>query len=179
MSDYLHYKPIPNSKTLDIWLTSSHSLTNKVLTGMAPGSESIAMQDIVNPPHWEFGHITWFHEFWVHRHGEATLPSLLNNSDYLFNSSDIAHENRWSVEIPSLDLLMQYNAQVMKKTRALLTKQIDPQTAYFLQLSIFHQDMHNEAFAYTWQTLGYSEPFGPFSKFQAISKPPSSFMPAK
>jgi len=176
MPDYLQYEPIPDNGILDAWLVSTNSLTNKILTSMAPGSERVGMQDILNPPHGEFGHITWFHEFWVQRHGQATLPSLLSHSDYLFNSSDIAHENRWSVEIPSLDVLIQYNAQVIEKTRELLTKQLDPQAAYFLQLSIFHQDMHNEAFAYTWQTLGYSEPFRPFSELLASNELPSSFI---
>jgi iron(II)-dependent oxidoreductase len=145
MPDYLQYKPVPESGILDAWLASTNGLTTAILKNLAPGSEHIAIEDIVNPPHWEFGHITWFHEFWVHRHGQTTLPSLLSNSDYLFNSSDIAHENRWSVVIPSLDVLIAYNAQVIEKTRELLTKQVSAQTAYFLQLSIFHQDMHNEA----------------------------------
>lgn len=37
----------------------------------------------------------------------------------------------------------------------------DPLTdelAYFAQLSILHQDMHNEAFCYMWHTLGYPAP---------------------
>ena len=34
----------------------------------------------------------------------------------------------------------------------------DPAALYFVQLSLFHQDMHNEAFAYTWQTAGWPWP---------------------
>ena len=30
--------------------------------------------------------------------------------------------------------------------------------AYFAQLALFHQDMHNEAFCYMWQTLAYPMP---------------------
>ena len=176
MPDYLQYKPVPEPGILDAWLTSTNGLTTEILKNLPPGSECIAIENIVNPPHWEFGHITWFHEFWVHRHGQATLPSLLSNSDYLFNSSDIAHENRWSVDIPSLDVLIAYNAQVIEKTRELLTKQVSAQTAYFLQLSIFHQDMHNEAFAYMWQTLGYPEPFKPFSNLIFSNELPSLFI---
>jgi len=176
MHDHLHYKPIPESVILDGWLNSTNTLSNKILNSLPPGSEQVDMLDILNPPHWEFGHITWFHEFWVHRHGQIQAPSLLNNSDYLFNSSDIAHDDRWSIEIPSLDELMEYNAQVVEKTRELLAKQVDPQKAYFLQLSIFHQDMHNEAFAYTWQTLGFSEPFTPFVDPQTCKEFSSPFM---
>jgi iron(II)-dependent oxidoreductase len=35
---------------------------------------------------------------------------------------------------------------------------IDAQVEYFLSLAIFHQDMHNEAFGYTRQTLAYGPP---------------------
>jgi iron(II)-dependent oxidoreductase len=34
----------------------------------------------------------------------------------------------------------------------------DPWLAYFVQLSVFHEDMHAEAFHYTRQTLGYADP---------------------
>jgi len=176
MPDYLHYQPRADSQTLAAWLNSTNGLTNKILKSMHPGSECVAIQNILNPPHWEFGHITWFHEFWVHRHGQTSIPSLLKNSDALFNSSVISHKDRWTAEIPSLDTLLQYNAQVIEKTREFLTSQVDPQTAYFLQLSIFHQDMHNEAFAYMWQTLGYSEPFEAFSKPQSLKPIPPSFI---
>ena len=176
MPDHLHYTPVPDSAILDGWLTSTNTLSNKILNSLPPGSDRVDMLDILNPPHWEFGHITWFHEFWVHRHGQVKVPSLLSNSDYLFNSSDIAHDDRWSIEIPALKVLMAYNKQVIDKSRELLTKQVDPQTAYFLQLSIFHQDMHNEAFAYMWQTLGFSEPFAPFSDPSAYQEFSSPFM---
>jgi formylglycine-generating enzyme required for sulfatase activity len=88
----------------------------------------------------------------------------LGDADYLFNSSQIAHRDRWTISIPPLDALLEYNARVMQKTRELLVKSIDAEQAYFIQLAIFHQDMHNEAFAYMWQTLGYPAPFEPFSR---------------
>jgi iron(II)-dependent oxidoreductase len=176
LSDYLYYQPLPDSKTLEGGLVSTNALTNQILKNMAPGSEFVPKKNILNPPHWEFGHITWFHEFWVHRHGQASIPSFLLHSDSLFNSSLIAHASRWTVAIPSLDVLIEYNKKTIEKTREILAKPVDPKTAYFLQLAIFHQDMHNEAFAYMWQTLGYPAPYLPFSEPRLNSAIHSSYI---
>ena len=176
LADHLLYEPYSDAAHLDGWLVSTNSLTGSILEKMRPGDESVPINANLNPPHWEFGHLTWFHEFWVHRLGQTYIPSLLRDADYLFNSSEIAHQDRWSIPIPSLDTLLDYNSRVMQKTRELLAKSIDAEKAYFIQLSIFHQDMHNEAFAYMWQTLGYPAPFQPFSQAKLASNQPSSFI---
>lgn len=176
LADHLLYEPYSDAAHLDGWLVSTNSLTGSILEKMRPGDESVPINANLNPPHWEFGHLTWFHEFWVHRLGQTYIPSLLRDADYLFNSSEIAHQDRWSIPIPSLDTLLDYNSRVMQKTRELLAKSIDAEKAYFIQLAIFHQDMHNEAFAYMWQTLGYPAPFAPFSQAKLASNQPSSFI---
>ena len=176
LADHLLYEPYPNAALLDSWLESTNSLTRSILENMRPGDESVEIHSNLNPPHWEFGHLTWFHEFWVHRAGQVSTPSLLGDADYLFNSSEIAHRDRWTIPIPPLDVLLEYNARVMQKTRELLVKSIDAEKAYFIQLAIFHQDMHNEAFAYMWQTLGYPAPFEPFSLATLASKQTSSYI---
>lgn len=50
MPDHLHYKPVPEPGILDAWLTSTNGLTTEILKNLAPGSERIAIEDIVNPP---------------------------------------------------------------------------------------------------------------------------------
>jgi hypothetical protein len=135
--DHLLYEPYPNAALLDGWLLSTNSLTRSILEKMRPGDESVAFDAILNPPHWEFGHLMWFHEFWVHRAGQVSNPSLLPDADYLFNSSEIAHQDRWTIPIPPLDVLLEYNARVIQKTHELLVKSIDAEKAYFIQLAIF------------------------------------------
>lgn len=144
------------------WLEESNQITRHILQNLQAGEESVPQLEILNPPLWEFGHLTWFHEFWVHRQGQVSNPSSMMDADYLFNSSDIAHQDRWSTTMPCLNSLLDYNQDVVEKTQQLFRSPIDEKTAYFIQLAIFHQDMHNEAFAYMWQTLGYSMPFVPF-----------------
>jgi len=160
--DYLLYSPFPSSSTLEKWLEESNQITRQILKNLQVGDEHVPQLDILNPPLWEFGHLTWFHEFWVHRDGQANKPSFMANADYLFNSSEIAHQDRWSTPIPCLDDLLEYNQSVIDRTSQLLRNPVDTKTAYFIQLAIFHQDMHNEAFAYMWQTMGYSAPFVPY-----------------
>ena len=162
-NDYLAYSPHPSTSTLAQWLEESNQITRQILINISAEDQLIPQLAILNPPLWEFGHLTWFHEFWVHRDGRANNPSFMKDADYLFNSSEIAHEARWSTPMPSLDSLLEYNKNVVEHTEQLLCAPIDNKTAYFIQLAIFHQDMHNEAFAYMWQTMERPIPFAPFT----------------
>ncbi len=167
LPDHLQYQTQANQSLLKDWLIETNERTRNILINLKPGQELVPILEVVNPPYWEFGHLTWFHEFWVHRKGQISKPSLLSNADLFFNSSEIAHADRWAIEMPALESLLQYNFEVTQKTIDLLQGTVDAETAYFIQLSIFHQDMHNEAFAYMWQTMSYAQPFEPFSKKSA------------
>ncbi len=166
--DYLSYSPHPSASTLAQWLEESNDITCQILSNISLVDESVPRLNILNPPLWEFGHLTWFHEFWVHRDGQTNKPSLLKGADYLFNSSKMAHQDRWSTPMPSLANLLEYNQSVVEQTGQLLSTSIDNKTKYFIQLAIFHQDMHNEAFAYMWQTMGRPLPFAPLSETRAL-----------
>lgn len=159
--DYVRYMPYPSQATLLSWLEDANSLTRDILQNLHAGQESVPEQEILNPPHWEFGHISWFQEFWVHRSGLEANQSWLANADGLFNSSLVSHGKRWRLQIPALDTLFAYNQATFERTAELLNRPLSSEQLYFITLSIFHQDMHNEAFAYMWQTLGYPKPFIP------------------
>ena len=167
-NDYLAYSPYTPASTLAQWLKESNDITHQILISTSVADQLVPQLKILNPPLWEFGHLTWFHEFWVRRDGQENMPSFMKDADYLFNSSEIAHEDRWSMPMPSLESLLEYNKRVIENTQQLLSAPIDNKTTYFIQLAIFHQDMHNEAFAYMWQTMGRSMPFAPFSSPSAL-----------
>jgi gamma-glutamyl hercynylcysteine S-oxide synthase len=157
--DFLRYDPWPPDQTLLKALERSTLITRTIIGNLSKDQETVSISPNVNPPHWEFGHLIWFQEFWVHRHGLESNPSLLSDSDVLFNSSGIIHDDRWQVQLPSIDVLLHYFSEVTERSYAMLrTGSLTPEQAYFLQLALFHQDMHNEAFAYTWQHLGYVWP---------------------
>ncbi len=117
---------------------------------------------IVNPPLWELGHLAWFQEFWCLRHRDEGAPrdSILQGADGLYDSAKVAHDTRWSLPLPSLQATRDYQAQVLALVLQRLQREPEnPELLYFADLCAFHEDMHAEAFHYTRQTLGYSNPF--------------------
>lgn len=116
---------------------------------------------IVNPPLWEIGHVAWFQERWCLRlRADGTLiDSILPGADALYDSSAVAHDTRWDLPVPGLKATRAYGDDVLGRVRERLAR--EPQSAslqYFVRLATFHEDMHAEAFYYTRQTLGYSDP---------------------
>jgi len=114
---------------------------------------------IVNPPLWEIGHVAWFEEFWALRHLRKEKP-LIEHGDQLYNSTDVAHDTRWELLLPSREDTMRYMEEVLARTfeRITGTRDLSPDEVYFYLLATFHEGMHAEALAYTRQTLGYSAP---------------------
>jgi iron(II)-dependent oxidoreductase len=115
---------------------------------------------IVNPPLWEIGHVGWFQEYWCLRWTERGFkPSMLENADALYDSSNVAHDTRWDLPLPNLNATRAYLAGVLEKTLERLTREPDNERLrYFVRLATLHEDMHAEALHYTHQTLGYPDP---------------------
>lgn len=159
--DYLRYGTSTEPDPLLAALEDSHARTLQVFTHWQSHARQMPKLAIVNPPAWEFGHVAWFQEFWVHRRGDATRPARVAQADALFNSAIVPHDTRWDLPLPSPDGLCAYLDSVYQATVQLLQQpSLDPADAYFIRLALFHQDMHNEAFAYSWQTVGWPWPEG-------------------
>jgi iron(II)-dependent oxidoreductase len=113
---------------------------------------------IVNPLLWEIGHVAWFHEQFLLRRELGRAP-LLARGDTIYDSIAIAHDERWNLPLYTLDEIRDYMARVLE---ALLDR-LKPGLAtaresYLYQLTTFHEDMHDEAFTWTRQTLAYPTP---------------------
>jgi iron(II)-dependent oxidoreductase len=116
---------------------------------------------IVNPPLWEIGHLGWFQERWCLRErGTGVLgPSILAGADALYDSSRVAHATRWNLPLPTIDATLDYLGNVLERVRERLARNSDcTELAYFVQLVALHEEMHNEAFEYTRQTLALASP---------------------
>jgi iron(II)-dependent oxidoreductase len=114
--------------------------------------------DIVNPLIWEIGHVAWFQDHFVRRWLDDRAP-LLPQADALYDSMKVAHADRWDLDLPSLDGTLGYLNAVRDVVLARLDAPLaSAQDSYHYQLVTFHEDMHNEAFAYSRQTLGYPAP---------------------
>jgi iron(II)-dependent oxidoreductase len=117
---------------------------------------------IVNPLRWEIGHVAYFQEFWCLRQFRGRRP-ILAQSDALYDSARIAHDTRWDLPLPSLRETISFMQQVLDQVIDLNQSATDKviegyDQNYFLELALFHEQMHAEAITYTRQTLGYSAP---------------------
>src|SRR5262249_54222016 len=117
------------------------------------------MLPIVNPVLWEMGHVGWFHEYWTLRHAHGEAP-LLERADGLWNSSAVAHDTRWDLDLPDRNGVFCYMADVLSRQLDRLAAGVVPAAQYFYELAIRHEDMHVEALAYMRQTVGYGPSSG-------------------
>jgi len=124
----------------------------------------------LNPPLWELGHIGWFQEWWIARNPARDqgsradpfvprLPSLSPGADSFYDSSAVAHATRWRLPLPDAQTTRDYLAQGLASTLAHLeTAPAGDDGLYFHRLSLFHEDMHNEAAIYMANNLGFAVP---------------------
>jgi iron(II)-dependent oxidoreductase len=112
---------------------------------------------IVNPLLWEIGHLAWFGEKWVLRHA-GKRPPIRRDADALFDSAAVPHDARWDLPLPLRAATLEYMNQVLERILDVVQRGPTAEEAYFILLSVLHEDMHGEAFMYTRQTLGYSRP---------------------
>src|SRR5918995_1420961 len=113
----------------------------------------------VNPPLWEMGHVGWFQEFWLLRHLRGQKP-LLEAGDQLYNSTDVAHDVRWELLLPSRDDTWRYLDEVLDRVIEPIEGKhnLSKEELYFYSLTAFHEAMHAEALACTRQSFGYPKP---------------------
>ena len=126
----------------------------------------------MNPPLWEWGHIAWFQEWWTVRNrqrhegirsassGDGFAPSLMPHADALYNSSEVAHDSRWSLVLPDFEHTQGYLSDVLAHSLAHLqaTPDASDEALYFWRLVLQHEAMHNEASVYMAQDLGLAVP---------------------
>jgi iron(II)-dependent oxidoreductase len=143
--------------TLASWVRDARRRTIE-LYGDVPDSDlAVPYMPIINPPVWELGHVAWFQEHWVLRHVLAQ-PPVHPDGDALWNSAIIAHADRWTAALPSRAATLAYLERVRDRVLAAVEQELDSRLRYFTLLTVFHEDMHDEAFAYTRQTCGWRGP---------------------
>lgn len=129
--------------------------------------------EIVNPPLWELSHIAWFQEFWCLRYRAddpegRRVPSHLKDADPRFNSSIVAHRDRWAIARMPRAAVLAYMDDTLAATLAALARS-DDALRYYFRLALFHEDMHGEALLMTLQTLGLPAP-----AIESVDPPPAT-----
>lgn len=133
----------------------------RALTGDLAGQRLFGPRiSIVNPALWEVGHVGFFHDYFALRHLHGLPDYQRADAEQLYDSSAIAHDERWQLPLPDMDATWAYVDQVRDAMLARLPDggTADEAVSYVYQLTVLHEDMHGEAFMYTRQTLGDPPP---------------------
>jgi ergothioneine biosynthesis protein EgtB len=150
-------EPLSSARLTD-YLADARARTLELVHGLDATQLMGPRLDIVNPLLWEIGHVGWFHEYFALRRLDGRAPRL-PNADALYNSSTVPHDVRWELPLPSLQGTLDYMARVQEA----MVQRFDSsmasaeETSLYL-MTIYHEDMHDEAFTYSRQTLGYPAP---------------------
>jgi iron(II)-dependent oxidoreductase len=139
------------------WIEDAHRRTLELHADLSDDEFRPPYLPIINPPLWELGHVAWFHEYWVLRHALGRAP-IHAGGDRLWNSAIIPHADRWTAPLPPRAGTLEYLDAVHERVVAAIRAGCDAKLRYFALLGLFHEDMHDEAFVYTRQTLGLRAP---------------------
>ncbi len=148
-----------DSQTLASWITACRDRTFRLVEDLSDEQLMGPRLAIVNPLLWEIGHVAWFQENWVLRHHFGGRP-IVADGDSLYDSSAIPHDTRWDLPLPSRQATLDYLRRVRDSVLERVHEMTEGPGLYFALLTIFHEDMHDEAFLYTRQTLRYPPPGG-------------------
>jgi len=153
-----------DKRALRTALLDARQYTNAQLDDLDDTQWRVPYLPIINPPLWEYGHVGWFMEHWCLRQqgpGRPLANSLLSDADRWYDSSRVEHATRWSLDLPDRAATARYVREVLERTfEALEHAEETDDGLYFFRLSLYHEDMHGEAFAYSRHTLGYPAPGG-------------------
>lgn len=150
-------------------LRDSRARSLALLCDLSDAQWQVPQRQGVNLPAWELAHLAWFGEFWVlrgpHRVGadglvHAQRPASLAGPDALFDSARLPHAARWTAPLPVRGELLARLAAQLDACIDALPEQGDDEALYFHRLTLFHEDMHGEAFCWLRATLGYPAPDG-------------------
>lgn len=148
----------PTNADLDEWVRDARARTFDLVADLSDEQLMGPRLAIVNPLLWEIGHVSWFQEKWALRHAANQLP-VRSGVDSLYDSAAIAHDTRWDLLLPSRQDTLAYLTAVRDAVLERIEGgNLSGDERYFIQLGVFHEDMHNEAFTYTRQTHGYPAP---------------------
>lgn len=150
-------------------LRESRALTLVCVEDLDDAQWRVPCRPGVNLVAWELAHVAWFAEFWTlrgpHRIGadgfvEAAQPPRHAGPDVHLDSSRLAHDARWQIELPSRASVLRMLSSQLEACIAALPERDDDTALYFHRLALAHEDMHGEAFMWLRATLGYPPPRG-------------------
>jgi iron(II)-dependent oxidoreductase len=150
-------RSLPSVDVVGAWVRDARRRTLELIDDLDDAQLFGPRLEIINPLLWEIGHVAWFQEKWALRR-PGGRDSFRSDADTLYDSSRVPHATRWELPLPSRVETLRYAGRVEESVLERLARPMGPEEVYFLLLTVFHEDMHAEAFTYTRQTLGYPTP---------------------
>ena len=148
----------PDNGTLAHWVSDARQRSKDLVADLDERDLLGPQLDIVNPLLWEIGHVAWFQETWVLRHALG-LPPVREDADALWDSMQVHHDTRWELPLPVYRDTLAYITDVADAVIDVLQNdRANARLRYLIAYSVFHEDMHAEAFTYTRQTRGLAAP---------------------
>jgi iron(II)-dependent oxidoreductase len=144
-------KPISNTKLICM-LQDARRRTYELVDGLTAKQLLGPRMGTVKPLRWEIGHVAYFYEYFILRelYGEESI--LGNNRDNaLYDSINVAHNDRWDLALLILDDTKAYMQGVFDKLVDKLAARLDGELAsetdsFIYQFGVFHEGMHAESF---------------------------------
>ncbi|MFO1398344.1 MAG: selenoneine synthase SenA [Burkholderiales bacterium] len=143
-------------------LVDARDYTKRMYGHLTAEEREFPQRPTVNLPRWELGHIGWFQEFWCHRCAAddpraQRTPSRLAQADAWWDSARIPHATRWSLPLPDWAGVHAYLDATLAATLHRVAAGAYDDT-YFVELALYHEDMHAEALLMSLQTLALPAP---------------------
>lgn len=149
--------PITAEQLAD-WVGDVHERTILLVDDLTDTQMMGPQMEIVNPLLWEIGHTAWFFEKLALRNILGRQPARLDYDD-LFDSIAVVHDVRWDLPLPTRGETFQYMRQIRDSILdALQTDGDNEPLRFHIRYSVYHADMHTEAYTYMRQTLDYPPP---------------------
>ena len=141
-------------------LLDARQYTKALVDDLSDAQWDVPILPTINPVAWEIGHVGWFMERWCLRErGLQPGPSRVADADRMYDSSAIAHADRWRLPLPPRPATLRYVDEVLAATlEALEDAGESDRGLYGFRLALYHEDMHAESFAQLRQELGYPAP---------------------
>jgi len=150
-------------------LRDSRRRTLSLVNELSDAQWQVPQRSGVNPIAWELAHLAWFAEFWIlrgpHHVGDdglvhAAAPARIAGPDAHFDSSRLAHAERWHTPLPSRQQVFAMLEAQLHACLQAMPSGADDAALYFHRLALFHEDMHGEALVWLRASLAYPAPAG-------------------
>ncbi len=154
---------LPKSDLIE-QVKETRNRTLSLVEDLSDDQLNVPIMEIVNPFRWELGHVAFFYDAFLCQTLDGISPLMDGGNDF-FNSFEVDHDDRWVLDLPNREGILDYMSKVFCQTIERLDSH-DPsaQETYLYLLSVLHEDMHAEAFTYMRQTLRYPKPEHEHSK---------------